>query len=352
MGPDTQEACCSFIERYSEPFDRVVVHFYGGEPFINFEAMHYITKRMKVPGYRARDKISFSVTTNGTLIDAERAKFLDDFAYQVLVSLDGVPEIHDRMRVGVKGEPTSEKVLETIKLLKSCKNVQLGLSAVIHRENRLRDAYEYLKSFSPNLIKAEYIRVEKGDPLDLDEASRERYFEDVKLIADDVIAQLLAGKQPEDYRFNSRVLQMWRNSIRSEFCGAGSSILGIAYNGDIFPCTLLIGEADCCLGNVREGLYPDAVSRFKKWHACSGKEGCSECEQRQYCGGGCAAMWKTKKRGFCEYIKNEISLVTYIYEKVSKEKPEAFALLVSGEFYTRLHAFIHGKEVPADEATI
>ncbi len=63
-------------------------------------------------------------------------------------------------------------------------------------------------------------------------------------------------------------------------------------------------------------------------------------------------MWKTKKRGFCEYIKNEISLVTYIYEKVSKEKPEAFALLVSGEFYTRLHAFIHGKEVPDDEATI
>lgn len=352
MGPDTQEACCSFIEHYSEPFDHVTLHFYGGEPFVHFEAMRSMTRRMKAPGCRVKDKISFSVTTNGTLIDAEMIKFLDDFAYQVIVSLDGLPVIHDKMRVGIKGEPTSEKVLETIKLLKSCKNVRLDLSAVIHRENRLKDAYQYLKSFSPNHIKAEYIRVENGNNLDLDEAGKEKYFEDLKLIAEDVVSQLLAGKQPEDYRFNSRVLQMWRNAIRNEFCGAGSSILGIASNGDIFPCTLLIGEKDCCLGNVREGLFPEAVSRFKSWHSFSGKEGCSECEHRYYCGGGCAAMWKTKKRGFCEYIKNEIDLATYIYKRISKEKPEAFALLVSDEFYTYLHAFIHGKEVTDDEAAI
>ncbi len=352
MSPETQEACCSFIESYSEPFDHIILHFYGGEPFVHFEAMQSMTKRMKASGCKAKDKIIFSVTTNGTLIDAEIVKFLDDFAYQVLVSLDGPPSIHDKMRIGVKGEPTSEKVLETVKLLKSCKNIKMGLSAVIHNENRLKDAYRYLKSFSPDHIKAEYIRVEKGNTLDLDEIGKEKYFEDLRFIAEDVISQLLAGRKPEDYRFNSRVLQIWRNSIRNEFCGAGSSILGIASNGDIFPCTLLIGEKDCCLGNVREGFFPGAVSRFKSWHSFSGKEGCGECEHRYFCGGGCAAMWKTKKRGFCEYIKNEIDLATYIYNRVAKEKPEAFALLVSEEFYTYLQDFIHGKEAPADETTI
>lgn len=352
MDRDTQNAFLSFIESYCKSFDRVTLHFYGGEPFLHFDAMKYIAEKAKASnGIGA--KINFAVTTNGTLIDKNIAEFLDSLKFSVLVSCDGPPEIHDKMRLTKTGKPTSHKVLETIHTLKSYKGIKLGLSAVIHKQNRLVTAYRFLKFFSPDFIKAEYIRMGSGHPMDLDEEDKRKYFEDLKIIANDVITQLMEGQCPTDYRFNSRVLQMWRGGIkRKEFCGAGSSVLGIAANGDIFPCTLLIGEKDCYLGNVRTGISPRAVRQFKSWHSFTGKPACKECGDRYYCGGGCAAMWKTKGRGFCEYIRNEINLSFYIYKYIAEVKPEAFALMVSKEFYEKLATIINNFQVPTHEETI
>nr|CBH37810.1 conserved hypothetical protein, radical SAM superfamily [uncultured archaeon] len=352
MDKETQNAFLSFIESYCKSFGQVTLHFYGGEPFLHFDAMKYIAEKAKASNALAA-KIHFAVTTNGTLIDKKTAEFLDSLRFSVLVSCDGPPETHDKMRLTKTGEPTSQKVLKTIHTLKSYKGIKLGLSAVIHRENRLATTYRFLKSFSPDFIKAEYIRMRSGHPMDLDEEDKRKYFEDLKFIANEVISQLLKGKPPTDYRFNSRVLQMWRGGIkRKEFCGAGSSVLGIAANGDIFPCTLLIGEKDCYLGNVRTGISPNAVREFKNWHSFTGKKPCKECWARYYCGGGCAAMWKTKGRGFCEYIKNEIDLSFYIYNSVTEVNPEAFALMVSKEFYEKLTTIINNFPVPTHEETI
>lgn len=340
MDRNIQEACLDFLKDYCRSFDKITLHFYGGEPFIHFDAMRYITERAQSV-LNHNGNIHFAVTTNGTLINRQIAEFLDSFRFAVLVSFDGVPEVHDKMRLTSDGKPTSHKVLETIHMLKAYENIRLGLSAVIHKENRLISAYDILTSLSPDFIKAEYVRMISGHHLGLDEDDKKIYFEDLSKIADHFIKQLLDEQIPNDYRFNSRVLQMWRGSKRKEFCGAGSSILGIASNGDIFPCTLLIGNDDCCLGNVSYGIKPDAVRQFKNWHRFTGKDSCRNCNVRYYCGGGCAAMWKTAGIGFCEYIKKEIYLAEYIYKYIAEVKPEAFALLVSNEFYERLKTTLH-----------
>ena len=54
-------------------------------------------------------------------------------------------------------------------------------------------------------------------------------------------------------------------------------------------------------------------------------------------GGGCAAMWKTAGRGFCEYVRHEVELARRIFDRVSAVRPESFALLVSREFYEQLN---------------
>lgn len=340
MTPYTQDATFKFVENYGKYFDRIVLHFYGGEPFTHFEAMWRITEMALGSNSGIREKVAFSVTTNGTLIDREKADFLNHFGYSVLISCDGPAEIHDSMRLTNDGEPTFAKVMDTIALLKGHQGIKLGLSAVIHRLNRLNNAYNFLKSLYPDFIKAEYVRVNEDHPFNLQASEKEIYFQDVKQIADEVVLDLLEGCVPKDYRFNSRLLQLWRQIKRKEFCGAGSSILGVAANGDIYPCSLLIGIRDCLLGNVFENMRPEKVKAFKQWHAASGKKGCRQCKIKDYCGGGCAAMWKTVQRGFCEYIQNEVDLAHYIYKRVVDLKPESFALLVSRAFYEQLTAIL------------
>lgn len=342
MGRETQEACVSFLEAYCRSFERVTLHFYGGEPFLNFEAVKYISERAVV-SLGNNSVLRFAVTTNGTLINGDIAAFLDSFGFSVLVSCDGPPRVHDMMRLDADGRPTSQRVLETIRVLRSYGRIQLGLSAVIHKDNSLSAAYRYLKSLSPAFIKAEYVRTGPDDSMGLDEEDAERYLEDLGYIADDTIERLLEGRQALDYRFNSRVLQMWRGTRRRVFCGAGSSVLGIAADGDIYPCTLLIGDSDCRLGNVRDGLSMEAVERFRQWHSFGGKASCRDCPDRYYCGGGCAAMWKMKGRGFCEYIRSEIRLAEYIYGRLSETRPEALSLMVSREFHDRLAEMINAE---------
>ncbi|NOZ25852.1 MAG: radical SAM protein [Nitrospirae bacterium] len=350
MEKETQEACLAFMEAYCRSYERITLHFYGGEPFLNFDAVRHISERaLSIFG---AEKTRFAVTTNGTLIDRGIAGFLASLGFSVLVSCDGPPAVHDRMRTGENGLPTSQRVLDTIRALKSYEKITVGLSSVIHKENSLAAAYGYLKSLSPAFIKAEHIRTGPGDALDLDEEDRKRYFEDLAFVADDIIEQLTEGRQPLDYRFNSRVLQMWRGVRRKEFCGAGSSVLGIAADGDVYPCTLLVGDNSCRLGDVWNGLSTEAVERFRRWHALEGKESCSRCPDRYYCGGGCAAMWKMKGRGFCEYIREEIRLAAHIYERISETRPEALALMVSKEFHDRLANMINTELSSIHEETV
>lgn len=341
MAASTREACAAFIRSCAKDFERVTLHFYGGEPCMAFDEMADLTEKTTSAFQDYPGRLSFAITTNGCLIDDRTADFFDRHRFAALISCDGPPEVHNLMRVDKNGAPTFQKVENAIKLLKSRKNVTLGLSAVIHNHNRLITTYRFLERYEPDFIKAEYIRVKRGDPMDLNSAQQRAYHQDLSEIAEDVIACLLNEVHPKDYRFTSRILQLWRNVERETFCGAGKSVLGIATNGDVYPCTLLVGESDCRLGDVFNGLNPRAVRCFLDWHSCKSKDACRFCNGKTFCGGGCAAMWKTTGRGFCEYILQEIQLARHIYRTVNEQRPEALALLVSESFYNRLKHFIY-----------
>ena len=73
--------------------------------------------------------IKLSLTTNGMYLDEEKVKYLTDNHIALILSLDGRKENHDRMRPGVHGEGTYDRVL---------KNLQY---CVAHRDGR--DGEEY-----------------------------------------------------------------------------------------------------------------------------------------------------------------------------------------------------------------
>ena len=82
-------------------------------------------------------KISFSVTTNGTLLTREIAGFLKENGISVCLSIDGPREIHDRNRPYASGRGSYEDVARGIALLMENRNgfpvaarVTLGRGAV------------------------------------------------------------------------------------------------------------------------------------------------------------------------------------------------------------------------------
>ena len=91
-------------------------HFYGGEPFLNFELIK--ASVLYVNSKRLNKKCKFFVTTNMTILNKDIIEFLYQNQFLVLVSLDGPEKIHNRNRKGKMGRDSYQTVITNLKYIK------------------------------------------------------------------------------------------------------------------------------------------------------------------------------------------------------------------------------------------
>ena len=104
-----------FLARTDRDAREIPIGFYGGEPLLNFPLLkRCVEHAMTMGGSRVRA----GVTTNGTLLNKEVARFLIDRNVRVSVSLDGPRSIHDRWRVDAARRGTYSRVRGCLDLIR------------------------------------------------------------------------------------------------------------------------------------------------------------------------------------------------------------------------------------------
>ena len=83
------------------------ISFYGGEPFVNYPLVQYA---IQLGQQRWEDDVTFSVSTNGTLLTEERIDWLVNNGVELAISIDGTQPFHDAHRVDAKGNGSYAKV--------------------------------------------------------------------------------------------------------------------------------------------------------------------------------------------------------------------------------------------------
>ena len=91
--------CCHSVDSASRN-----IGFYGGEPMLEFDLLKRIVSyaERKLEG----KDLTFNITTNGSLLNEENAKYLQDHHFFVTLSFDGPQEIQDKYRVFPNGSGT------------------------------------------------------------------------------------------------------------------------------------------------------------------------------------------------------------------------------------------------------
>lgn len=116
MSSETMKKAVDFYFANSPDVEDRVISFYGGEPLYNYklikECVEYVKEKYAVP-------VKYNFTTNATLLDEEKAKFLVENDFSLLVSLDGPKRIHNRYRVFINNKGTFDTVLNNLKNIKS-----------------------------------------------------------------------------------------------------------------------------------------------------------------------------------------------------------------------------------------
>ncbi len=116
MSWDIAKKALDFFIENSYEADEMSLSFYGGEPLLDFalikQCIEYMAARV------ASKRLTFHMTTNGTLINREFLDFMSKYDFGIYISLDGPEDIHNKNRkFGVDGTGSYKKIYENLKLI-------------------------------------------------------------------------------------------------------------------------------------------------------------------------------------------------------------------------------------------
>jgi uncharacterized protein len=123
----------------------VVFTWQGGEPTLMGISFYRLALQFQKKHARPGQKIHNDLQTNGTLLDEEWARFLNESEFLVGLSVDGPAHLHDLHRVDKGGRPTFERVWAASRLLKK-HGIPFNALACVNRETARRplEVYSFL----------------------------------------------------------------------------------------------------------------------------------------------------------------------------------------------------------------
>lgn len=140
---DIAKKAVDFLKSHSEETKKRYVGFYGGEPLVNYDLVKKVIEYSKKI---FNNNVTFSMTTNATLVTEEIAEFLAENSVSLTISLDGPKEIHNSNRIFVNGEGTYDKTkLGTLKIFEAYKKRDIVSNVMF---NMVVEGPDYLEKYS------------------------------------------------------------------------------------------------------------------------------------------------------------------------------------------------------------
>lgn len=283
-----------------------VLVFSGGEPLCRTDLFH-LTDKARQQG------IIPALATNGTLIDAAKAKQIHDSGVvRVSVSLDGATaDVHDRMRQ-VPG--AFDRALEGIRRLREQRvPFQINVTLTKHNAGQLEDVYGLALSLGAvGLHIFMLVPVGCGRELaDTDMLSPREYeqnLQDVHALESRSQMQVKVTCGPH-YERVKRQLQIGTGAAnpQSKGCLAGLAVLFVNHRGDVYPCGYLPVQCGNILDRRLSHVWDESkdLARMRDVAALEGK--CSLCGYKQVCGGCRARAFAATgnymaEEPFCAYV--------------------------------------------------
>ena len=122
MSFEVGKRALDFLVENSGTRRNLEVDFFGGEPLMNFDVVKKLVAYARSIEKEKGKNFRFTLTTNGVLIDDDVIEFANKECSNVVLSLDGRKEIHDRFRVDYNGNGSFDKIIPKFQKLVKARN--------------------------------------------------------------------------------------------------------------------------------------------------------------------------------------------------------------------------------------
>ena len=252
------------------------INITGGEPLCNpylFKILDLIKKD--------QDLITFSILTNGTLINENIAKKLKSYnPYYVQVSLEGGKKTNDYIR----GKGTYKKVAKgIINLRKQDIFTSISFTATRLNYKEFPKVVKYAKKYDVNNVWSDrYIPL--GDNIDKNMSLNYKQTREYLAIMNKERNKLIKEKSHTTISMY-RALQFQMTNDFAYGCTAGDTLLTVMENGDLVPCRRM----PIVVGNLFETKMIDLYKNnkiLKRLRVKKIPDECLSCEHSEMCHGG------------------------------------------------------------------
>ena len=267
------------------------VDFFGGEPLMNFDVVKQLVAYARSIEKEKGKNFRFTLTTNGLLIDDDVIDFANRECANVVLSLDGRKEIHDRYRVDYAGNGSWERIVPKFQKLveaRGGKNYYMRGTFTHANPDFLKDIQQML-DLGFTELSMEPVVCAPGDPSELTAEDLPIVMEQYEKLAELMLEREREGKPFTFYHYMIDLTGGPCIYKRISGCGSGTEYMAVTPWGDLYPCHQFVGEEKFKLGDVFRGVDNTAIQ--DEFMACNvyARPECRDCWARLYCSGGCAA---------------------------------------------------------------
>lgn len=271
----------------------------GGEPTLM--GVEFFRKAVALQRRHARPGMTIhnTIQTNATRLTDEWGAFLKENNFLVGVSLDGPREIHDTFRVDKGGNPTFDRVMRGIELLRR-HSVPFNILTTLHAANAddpLR-IYRFMRDevgtrflqFIPIVERDNATGFQEGEAITPRSVTGSQYGRFLTTVFDEWVRRDVGTMYVQLFDV---ALGIWAGHgsglcVHAETCGTA---LAMEHNGDLYSCDHFV-EPAFRLGNIRDRPMIELVADPRQQAFGRAKRDtlprqCRECDVRFACHGGC-----------------------------------------------------------------
>jgi uncharacterized protein len=305
----------------------VHVTFFGGEPLMNMPVVYAGHARAKARAQATGRPLAWGLTTNGTLLTDEHVAFFDRERFTVTVSIDGPPDVNDRLRPIEGGGGSYAKIMERV--------AATGLRPVA-RVTLTKRATD-VRRIVMHLVEAGFREVgvspvtTGSNKFDMGPEELAKVLEGMRALADEFVAWAKQGRLLPFSNLRGMLEQVGSGEPRGLPCGAGTNLVAADNKGDLYACHRLVGDDNFKIGTLDGGYdEPRRLALFRETHPAT-RAPCEQCWARYLCGGGChhiayvqsekaPAPW-TLSNDFCDFLRAWYRLGLTTYARIADEAP-------------------------------
>ena len=291
MSFEVGKRALDFLVENSGTRRNLEVDFFGGEPLMNFQVVKDLVAYARSIEKEKGKNFRFTLTTNGMLIDDDVIEFANKEMSNVVLSLDGRKEIHDRFRVDHAGRGSFDRIVPKFQKLvaeRGGKGYYMR-GTFTHANPDFLEDIKVMLDLGFNELSMEPVVCAAGDPAELTDADMEIVKDQYEKLADLMLQREKAGKPFTFYHYMIDLTGGPCIYKRISGCGSGTEYMAVTPWGDLYPCHQFVGDESYRLGDVFGGVTN--TEKQCEFAACNvyARPACRDCWARLYCSGGCAA---------------------------------------------------------------